>query len=506
MTTARRLWITGLLLSLGCLAARANVAPTMADQYVLTTQGVPVAFELRAEDADIDPLNPASESLVFVILQGPSHGVLIGDLEDIQYSDPHTGAAKLTYAPAGGFVGTDLLVVAVVDQHGDTTSGTTTIMIDIAADRDEGLLSGSWEANVNFNVQTGEFNVFQTQLTEVYRIDGLTLQGIANIRMETSGGTKEFLFDSLRLVGDLKLDTVNISSTLAFDPKASPPVGGVFDYWRASTSFALLGVNVSQTLYLTNPQTSSYATITTQTTVASASVSNTLRIALDESCSLLLSRNDTMVAWSWCDIGLRASLAMTCNGFERLTFAASEIPLPLFSLLPEGITLGATITFELDKKSLSAQLNWRPASAACIQLMGELATTTLTNGSAKSESITGVTIYGVKLECEIPQGVSFTSATSLHEDYNTKVTGQTDYFEVIRLAGNLAGCCGVPGYWGISTYFHDKSALLFDWGMTVASFDISLAEQLSLSFSLVVRSGQLGGPTSEISAGWSVRW
>ncbi|MGB2984065.1 MAG: Ig-like domain-containing protein [Candidatus Bipolaricaulia bacterium] len=506
--TLRGVCVAVFLIVAGSLTVWANVAPTMDDQYVVTVQNVPVTFDLRAEDADIDPLDPASEQLRFVILEGPSNGILVGDLEDVHYEDPHFGIVELTYMPAAGYAGTDIVVASVVDQHGVAASGTTTIEIDVASQRAEGLLSGNWNTEVTFDVQTGEFTVFRTQLTEVYRIDHFTMKGIVDWKMQTVGGSKTFIFDALRFVTDVTLGEFDISSTLVFDPEATGPAANLFDYWRTTTNVALLGLNFAHTAYITLPQTSSFQTIYVQGGFSGVSVSSMLRIELDDDCNFFLARNDTFLAWRYCDISLRATLGMTGNGFERAVFTAAGIPVPSVGGLPQDVELDVSVTLELEKKSLSAQLGWSPDWFGCIRLMAELVTVadSFAGGSVISERVTELNIYGIKIECEIPPGVNFVSATSLHKDYNSRMTGLTDYFEVIRLAGDLVGCCGVPGYWGISTYFCASSTFLMDWGMTIASFDIGMSEQFSFSFDLVMRSGELGDPTSEITVGWIARW
>ena len=81
----RELWLAGLLTVAGAWSALGNVPPTMDDQYVTTVQNTPVTFEIVAADEDIDPLNPDAHPLRFVLLDGPSHGLLIGDMEKVLY-------------------------------------------------------------------------------------------------------------------------------------------------------------------------------------------------------------------------------------------------------------------------------------------------------------------------------------------------------------------------------------------------------------------------------------
>ena len=68
-----------------------------------------------AEDEDIDPNVPSGHPMRFVILDGPTHGVLIGDITDVKYRPEHVAYVELTYVPAEGFVGTDVIVLTVID-------------------------------------------------------------------------------------------------------------------------------------------------------------------------------------------------------------------------------------------------------------------------------------------------------------------------------------------------------------------------------------------------------
>jgi hypothetical protein len=505
--TRRRLGTAGLLvIGLG-LVSLANVAPTMVDEYLVTVMNVPVAFDLRAEDGDIDPLNPSAHPLEFVVLEGPHHGVLVGDLADVHYETPHYGVVELTYAPAEGFVGTDYVVVTVVDPFGETASGTTTIEIDVEAERAQGLLSGNWSSDITYDVQSGEFTAFRTTFTEVYRIDHLTLSAAVDWKMETQSGSKTFVFDRLRFEGDIDLDMFDIDTTLEFDPEAMATSDPVFDYWRTTTGFALLGLQFGHTLYLTKPQTESYQVITMQGAFGGIAVGNTLRIGLDADCNFYLSRDDLWAAWRYCDLRIRGALSYTCDGFEQAKLSVADIPLPLFGV-PSFATLDFGLTFKLEEKSFSAAIGWQPDWIDCVKLMAELGINHVAHPAGTYDRVTSFVFYGVRIECEIPPGIRVVSATSMHPDYNSVMTGLIDYFEVIRISGDLVGCCGIPGYFGLATYFYASSTYLFDWGMTKASFDVGLSEQFTFSFDLVVHSGELTAtpPWTEISVGWSLRW
>jgi len=487
-------WLIGLPVVMAAIAALGNVPPTMDDLYVATVQDTPVSFELRAQDEDIDPTDPEAHPLRFVLVEGPSHGVLIGDLEEVWYEGPHDAAVELTYVPSTGYVGVDAVAVLVVDPYDETAAGTVTIEIDVTGRRAEGLLSGNWSMNATWVPESGSFIVFATQLREVYRIGPLAVKGTAAVRKATVGGVDQIVFDTLRFDGDVKLGTLSLASSLSFDPNAPTDP---FDYWRTTMGFGLAGVSFRHTSYLTWPVTSSYQSLFAQGSVGGLGITNTLRIDVNDACSFVLGRNDVAVSWSWCDLDLLARLSVTREGFEEMSFGLADLPV---SSRVEGLTLDVELTFLTEAEELSVRLSWRPLTSGCIRLYSQL-----NLGGRQGMVVDGFTIYGVRVECDIG-GVKAVSATSVNPSKNAMMTGQTDYWEVVRASGTLTGCCGVAGRWGLATYFNAKSEQLFDWGMTTGSFELGLTDDVSANVELVMRSGELGDPKVELSFGWTVRW
>ncbi len=148
----------GLLLALFVVLAGfcvyAGSLPTMSDQYVTTSQGEPVLFTLRAEDLDIDPAYPESHPLTFVILEGPAHGVLLGDPASVRYEEPHSALVDFIYIPGTWFIGTDSITVSVTDPFGESIRTVSTVQIDVQVQRLVGILSGNWEMSMSLNVQS----------------------------------------------------------------------------------------------------------------------------------------------------------------------------------------------------------------------------------------------------------------------------------------------------------------------------------------------------------------
>lgn len=502
----RELLFVILLVIGGSLLCTANSAPTMDDQYVSTVQDDSVTFDVVASDVDIDPISPDLHPLTFSIVEGPTHGVLVADLTSIAYRAPHIAAVEVTYIPAEGYVGTDFVTLSVTDPLGELGMGTTTVEIEVVARRSAGILTGNWYTEVTCNTQTGAITAFSTQFTEVYRVGNLTLKSVAAIQMETNAGIKEMIFDSLRFQADYSILGIDHTSTLSFDPDAAD----LFDYWLTSTRFTLAGVDFTHTLYLLNTQTDSYQALSAQANLGAVTISNNLRHALDLSCGFSFSSNNTTISWTWCDVNLQADIGFSCDGFEGLTLTASNIPVPGLGGILGDITFSSAVTFELEEKSLSTSIQWRPGTLTCFEILADLDLSGPGAGAIVGDTtLESIRIYGFQIECDIPGtygDISFVSATSLDPNYNSIVTGQTDYFEVLRLAGPLQACCGYPGSWSMATYFHDGSPMALDWGMTLIRADVVLSDHFNFSLETVFRSGFFGDPRLELSVGCMVRW
>lgn len=503
----RMLWLVSCLLFGLAVSGFANTAPIIEDRYVSTVQATPVTFEIRAEDTDIDPADASIHPLRFTILEGPIHGVLIGDLTELTYRPPHTAVVELTYVPADGYVGSDIISIMVTDPFGKIAVGT--IDIEVVPRRAQGVLAGNWSTKVSYNNSpTGGLSAFRTQFTQVYRIGSLMMKGIASVQMQTTAGAKDMVFDSLRFQVDYSISNIDHTSTLAFDPDAS--VADLFDHWRALTRFSLLGIDFAHTLYLLNTQTDSYQALSAQVSFGSVSVANTVRFDLKPDCGFVFSSNDTHVSWQWCDLALRASIGFNCAGFEELRLSAGNVPIPGFGWLLGDVFLNTAITFDMDGKRLSANARWLPRDMGCLQVLASLDLTGPVSGPVSGNiSFDSIRIYGLRFEHDITSAfgdISVIAATALEAGYNAIVTGQTDYSSMFRISGPLLACCGHPGSWSMATYFHDGSTMLFDWGMTIVRADVVLSNQVNVNFETIFRSGFFGDPTLELTLGWMVRW
>lgn len=495
---SRIIWVCLAGAALCALAAAASDRPTVTDLYVDVVRDSAVELLVVAEDSAIDPLAPDAHALRLVLLDGPTHGILIGDLDHPAVEPPHRAVFSLSYVPAAGFIGEDAVTMVAVDGYGNA-SLPASIELQVLAERPIGRLSGAWDAEWTVDVQTAAITAFSQRLTEVYRVGSFVLKGIAEFQMMSSGGPLEVLFDALRFESEFGVGAVRAKATVAFDPKkgAGPDL---FDYLLTRAGADVFGVSFDHALFLTRPQTESYQTLAISGTVGGVALSGTTRFDLGADCGFAFSRSDIAATWTWCDATLRASAALTGAGFQSATLSALEIPVPRTSWLPGDVTADVALTFRPSEKSVAVGLDWDPGIVGCAGILGELST------GIGVGSIDRALIYGLLFECNVTPAVRVRSATSLEPSKNSAVTGQVDYFELISVSGDLASCCGIPGAWSVATYFRTGSLQLFDWGMTVLKADVGVSEHWSLRLDVALRSGELGDPVSEFTIGWTARW
>lgn len=496
----RGLLIVGLVVAtLGCTVLGNNV-PMMEDLQIRTVQDRPVTFILRAHDSDIDPADAGAHPLRFVVLEGPNHGVLIGDLTNVRYEAPHTGYVEITYFPTGGFTGIDFVVITVIDPLNERATGTTTIQIDAVERRHTELLSGIWETAMTFNAQPAALTAFRTRLTTVYRTvsqaRSLVLQGSAGWKFDAGGG---LIFDRLRLRGDLSINGLSVGSMLEFDPEAGSVVD-LLDHWRTTTRFVLFDVGLDHTLYLTPSPSTAYQQMVAQGRINGVDITNTLTLGFDAEWGVIFSQNAVHASGMWCDLQIRSSLSLLRTGFHRWSLTIDDFPIPGFVRPQFGLYIDLALSFTTTEKVLAPTLILRTAWVDCIRLLTELKT-----GMSGME-FAEVSIYGIRFTQTLPGGIRLRKAAAFDPNKNAAVTGQTDYFAVVSLSGQTASCCGGTDGWGVTTYFETGGATLFDWGMTVFDLNLRMSDMFSLSTEAAVRSGTFGDSLLELTIGWEVLW
>jgi len=120
----------------------------MEDVSVIACANEPTAFAISATDLWVDPIDPTAIPFAFSILDGPGHGVVIGDLAEIFYTpsseipDPTGGAGlvpsldfmeraavELIYVPSAGFIGRDQVRFEFSDPFGGYSTAVADILV-----------------------------------------------------------------------------------------------------------------------------------------------------------------------------------------------------------------------------------------------------------------------------------------------------------------------------------------------------------------------------------------
>jgi hypothetical protein len=497
------LLLLAVLCSLGVLA---NEAPAMEDQVVTTYQNVPMTLFVRASDPDIDPLDPDAHPLTFVLLDGPFHGVLVGDLTSVYYEGPHAAYVQLRYEPADGFVGADYLVLTVSDPFHVAATGATTIQIDVRP-WPQGSLSGSMEGRLTVNVPSGSLAAFTNRLTEVYRLGPLTVQGTAEWRMferpsEDIDETR-VRFDALRFQADARFERLSVNASLVLEPtpiQAQPAAGGFFGYGSVTTRFMVNDVSLTHTFHLDQHQANSYQNLAIRGSAAGVEYSSTTTLGMEPGCSFAFRSERVTAEWIGCALRLQATLTLTETGFGELTAKLDNYAIPGCGWTDGGLYLDVTLKCTVDEKTVTPAFSLKTSWIDCVRAYGELVSSSL-----GGTSIDGVSVYGLRIEHTLG-GVSFESSISFDPAKNATMTGQVDYFELLRVSGTIPSCCGSGGAWSIATYFQNDHAALMGWGMTVAKADVMLGQNTSVSLQVACRTGGFGDPKLELTVGGRVRW
>ena len=272
------------------------------------------------------------------------------------------------------------------------------------------------------------------------------------------------------------------------------------------------GLDLTHTWYVLNTQTDSYQALNAAVNVGVFRLNSLTRFNLDPSCHYVFSSSMSSLYWSWCDVPMSAQLSITDAGFNYAQLRADSIPIERWAWLPDGLYVNTALRFDLTSgKVFTASFGWRPTQIGCVEVFAELDLDGPGAGPVTGDTIIdGISVYGMRISCSIPGpygDVRVVSATSFTDSKNSTITGQSDYFEVIRLSGPMGSCCGYPGMWSVATYFNeDETSVLFDWGMTVISADINISDHFTGYIETVFRSEYFDDPRMEITVGWTARW
>ncbi len=281
-------------------------------------------------------------------------------------------------------------------------------------------------------------------------------------------------FDTLTFYTSGALGQLTLNSSLAFNPSTL-----TFVSWQSGTAFNLLDLAVSDVLYVTLPQTSSYNLLTLSGTAQGISFQGTFKTGI---CPLCFWEGSLCASWLWdvCGANLQACIQASDAGFKSLSASMTNFA-PFGDVLGIETILDTAISFTAEEKTFSPTLRFVPDWEICVdlELLGEISV------SGVPIEVSTMLLYGLVGECTFSNGVTFTYAESLDPAKNSTVTGKADYWEVFRLSGPLRSCCEDEGSFEIAAYFGGNPpppSSLFGVGLIAGSFDLRLMDQFGVVF------------------------
>ncbi len=333
----------------------------------------------------------------------------------------------------------------------------------------------------------------------VEEVSLLVLAQICNWGFQVESGFDGAIFNDLTVAANGPLGPAAISTSLALDPDET-----ALESWTTGVSFDILGMTASASLYLLDPQTSSYVQAELSGGSECLQIRLSSRYGAWPLCFWDLRAN---AAWSTapCGFGVAVSTGFSdASGFAGFDIALTEMPLfaePVFGL---AATMDLVLRFAEEEKTASPTLKMALDWIACpeLSLLGEIVF------DQSIPRLDGISVYGLVGELVFDNGVTFFLRESFLEEKDATVIGQAGYFESFGIIGPLPGCCNASGEFEVETLFLRDSATastLFDWGMTTVSAEVPISETISI-FADVRFQSAAASPSWMGTAGFNLLW
>ena len=456
-----------------------NDPPIPRDGVLTTSLNTSVTITLSATDKDIDPMRPDRHHLEFKLLGEPLHGEITGDIEDVQYEAPHKAFVELEYTPEPGFRGVETINYEVIDEDG--VLNISVIEIDvISAEKPPITFGGYWKVDGTVESDEPDFlSDFGTDLTTVYRY--------ADVELRADAGWSEDALDSLRLKGELPLGIFEIDSTVDFDPDDDPP----FDYWRTRTDFDFSEIDFRHTFYLDEDSEDTYHWFEGRWSLGDVTFRNRTKFT---GADPHFDENRLRTRWKWtdCDLTLNTDLTISDEGFEE--FAVDVGDIPLFY----GIYFEFETTFTPTSKEVEPNIFYRSEWLDCFKILGEVETNDLEN------TLEGFNIYGIRFRHTFPNGLYMRIDTSVDQDRNASVTGDSEFSNKFTLSGPFYAGSRVPGRIQLMNYLgSEENNELFGWGKSRLKVIAPLGREFDLKTDLTVSADS---PILELTLGAEIFW
>ncbi|MFC2100039.1 hypothetical protein ACFLSF_04335 [Candidatus Bipolaricaulota bacterium] len=193
-----------------------------------------------------------------------------------------------------------------------------------------------------------------------------------------------------------------------------------------------------------------------------------------------------------CSDTIAATLYMSCNGFEYLSLAATDILVPTLPWL----TLDAELTYELQTKTLTLTPGLDLGDILCFDLFADLIY------GATIQEIEGISITGLEIVCQLgPVTLREVALFGPSRGITTEAFGSLvlpvtdilasgmdyypDYWQLLSVVyGDIDNCCGGEFTVIANAYFDDTASSLFEVALFHLEATIPYGKDLWFTFGL----------------------
>ena len=271
-----RVWMLASPLALGLALASVGAPLVGSDLTIPTWESTPVAIRIVVTDPQIDVLSPESHVIRFAILDGPSHGALVGDLDAVLYEPPSVALVVLSYVPATGYVGSDAFSVRASDPS--QSDVVLRVAVDVGQSVAGGMLGGhsQWTATIDVPATTMTSMSWVADVS--YTVLATTIEPGFAFKLEGADPA----FDDFYVTVTTPFGVLGTASLrLDFNPD---PLSDLFDYAAATLAVRLGGASIAASFYADGTQTGSRASLQFSGVTPDDELSLSARVTL-ASCS-----------------------------------------------------------------------------------------------------------------------------------------------------------------------------------------------------------------------------